>query len=306
VAGSLLQDVQLAIAAHRDALARRFGYADLEVGVSIDDDARLVSLRGRVLARRFAPRVTSAVQSIVPPGWTVDGTALEPRSPGPWHAIAIDPTALLAAIPGDGRRAALATKMRPADGPVQLLAEHRGFRLVRATDGTIAWTDAPLGEPVAPPRSSLPVSADPQAFVAAVRAYMGAPYELGGTTSAGIDCSGLVQRAVRDASAGLVPRHSSDQLAIDPRPGPGEDAAGDLVFVWTSAEAPCHVGVADGSGAVLHASRGRGVVSDARADVLATASRASHVPWSAIVALQHRAVGTEALDDVLELGRPVP
>ena len=302
----LSRAVAAAVQAHRVVQAQRFGFAHVRVAASVDEASRTVRLEGEVLARRFAARMATVVQAVVPAGWTVDAAGLKPRTTAPWHAVVLDPTALLAAIPGDDRRAELATELRPHDGPVQRLAEQAGFALVRATDGTLGWTDAPLGDIVQPPRFATPGRIAPDAFVSAVRAYLDAPYRLGGTTAAGIDCSGLVQRALRDAGAGLVPRHSSDQLTIDPRPGPGDDAPGDLVFVWTSTEAPCHVGIADGAGVVLHASRHRGVVGNARADVLATASRASHVPWASVIALQAKVEGAAAIDDVLELGRPAP
>lgn len=305
--------IAAALQAHREAGLARFGFALPCVRVTTDAPARTLRLHGDVLARRFVPRILEVARRAAPAGWSVDGGGLRIVE-GPWCSLLCDPTELLAAIPGRGRRAGLATELRPRSGPVQLLAEHDGFALLRAMDGTLGWTDSPLGAPVATPQITAPRRSDPHVFVTSARAYLGAPYRLGGTTAAGIDCSGLVQQALRDGGnrqalrdggeedGGVVPRHSRDQLAIDPRPGAGEDAAGTLVFVWTSAEAPCHVGIADGAGLIIHASRHRGVVADPREAVLRSATRCMHVPWASIVRLQARLHGAAALDDLMNLG----
>lgn len=301
---ALAQAIARAIQEHRAALLARFGYVDLEVDVRLHPGTRRVALHGRVLARRLANRVADVVRPVVPEGWVVDAIALTPDPPGPWRTLARDPTELFAAIPGDGRPAALATELRVGDGPVQPIAHAAKWTLVRAIDGTLGWTDTAPGELAEAPRFAAPGRAEGPAFVRAVREYLGAPYRLGGTTKGGIDCSGLVQRALRDAGAGLVPRHSSDQLAIDPRVGPGSGDAGDLVFVWTHAEARCHVTIADGEGGLVHASRRRGVVTDARDELVAASERVRHVPWRSVVALQARLIGAATIADVLELGRP--
>ncbi|MFY0541192.1 C40 family peptidase [Nannocystis pusilla] len=107
----------------------------------------------------------------------------------------------------------LCTELLAGDGPVGVLAAAGEWALVRARDGTIGWTQARFGSPVAVP---VPTTArgGAVALARALRRFRGAPYLLGGTTSLGIDCSGLVQRAVRSALGVVLPRHSSDQLAL--------------------------------------------------------------------------------------------
>ncbi len=50
-------------------------------------------------------------------------------------------------------------------------------------------------------------------IVDSAKKYLGVPYVFGGTTSAGIDCSGLVQRAYGDLGISM-PRIASDQAAV--------------------------------------------------------------------------------------------
>ena len=100
-------------------------------------------------------------------------------------------------------------------------------------------------------------AADP---VEAARGYLGSPYEWGGMTERGIDCSGLVHMAFR-AAGRLVPRDADQQQAAaepvsDPQPG-------DLVFYGEGSAD--HVAFWLGEGRILHATGrdGLGVVEEA-------------------------------------------
>jgi gamma-D-glutamyl-L-lysine dipeptidyl-peptidase len=87
--------------------------------------------------------------------------------------------------------------------------------------------------------------------LAAARTFLGAPYEWGGMTVAGIDCSGLVHMAFR-ASGQLVPRDSWQQHAAGSPVALGFERPGDVV-VYGEADRADHVAFWLGDGRILHA-----------------------------------------------------
>jgi cell wall-associated NlpC family hydrolase len=96
-----------------------------------------------------------------------------------------------------------------------------------------------------------PVAEKAPDFVAVAEAYLGAPYLWGGRTSIGLDCSGLLQSALR--AAGIAAPRDSDMLerffptALPVMPDLGGLKRGDAVF-WKG-----HCGVMRDSTVLLHA-----------------------------------------------------
>jgi cell wall-associated NlpC family hydrolase len=82
------------------------------------------------------------------------------------------------------------------------------------------------------------------------RAYLGAPYEWGGLTSGGIDCSGLVHMAYREAGM-LVPRDSWQQEEAGTPVGSNKERPGDLC-TYGDGRAD-HIAFWLGAGRILHA-----------------------------------------------------
>ncbi|HVV59627.1 MAG TPA: C40 family peptidase [Gaiellaceae bacterium] len=140
--------------------------------------------------------------------------------------------------------------------PLRVDGERAGYLRVVTAYGYPGWVRA---DAVEEGEGTLPAARDGSP-VAEARSYLGAPYEWGGLTAAGIDCSGLVHMAYRRLGR-LVPRDAYQQEAAGgevPEPRPGDlvtygDGRADHVAFWL------------GEGRILHATArdGLGVVEEA-------------------------------------------
>ena len=175
---------------------------------------------------------------------------------------------------------AAALRREPDDGAEQVtqallgeplrLEEERGewALVVTAYDypGWVRIEQLEQGEGNLPP----PIGSNPLELA---RAYLGAPYEWGGLSAAGIDCSGLVHIAYREAGV-LVPRDSWQQEAAGEPVSPGAERPGDLA-TYGDRDRADHVAFLLGDGRILHATarKGLGVVEEPEPPELAARRR---------------------------------
>lgn len=118
------------------------------------------------------------------------------------------------------------------------------------------------------PGVSLPALSGEE-IVKRARRFLGVPYLWGGTTSVGLDCSGLVQHCYRVLGKTL-PRNSSQQAeageCIDPGPLDQKESwanlhPGDLLF-FTEKERVDHVAISTGGSGIIHAALSNGMVKE--------------------------------------------
>jgi gamma-D-glutamyl-L-lysine dipeptidyl-peptidase len=100
----------------------------------------------------------------------------------------------------------------------------------------------------------LPTAAEPVDYA---RTLLGTPYEWGGMTSQGVDCSGLVHMAFR-ACGHLVPRDADQQEEAGGSLSEIDLRAGDLV-TYGPPEVADHIAFWVGGGRILHATGREGV-----------------------------------------------
>ncbi|WP_220720201.1 C40 family peptidase [Agarivorans litoreus] len=89
--------------------------------------------------------------------------------------------------------------------------------------------------------------------------WQGTPYQLGGTTKAGIDCSAFVQHLYKDIYNQVLPRTTEVQLKQGKAVSLNNIQTGDLIFFKTSYKVR-HVGVVYDQNHFLHASTSKGVI----------------------------------------------
>lgn len=124
--------------------------------------------------------------------------------------------------------------------------------------GGHSGVDKPSGEPG---EHSAPAEDTGEIVVKVAQEYIGAPYRSGGTTTNGVDCSGLAFAVYRRVGVKL-PRTSDAMARVGDHIDRDELRAGDLVFFGSGSNVN-HVGIYADDGEFIHAStRARSVRFD--------------------------------------------
>jgi cell wall-associated NlpC family hydrolase len=163
--------------------------------------------------------------------------------------------------------------------PLTVGERRDGWARVTTAYGYPGWVSAdalrsrPAGEWLPAAREGDPV--------AEARSYLGAPYEWGGMTERGIDCSGLVHMAWRRLGR-LVPRDAHQQE--DAGVPVAEPGYGDLATYGR--ERATHIAFWLGDGRILHAAGSRFVVEEGEPEEL-RAIRRGFVSFSPSIEVPH-------------------
>lgn len=89
-------------------------------------------------------------------------------------------------------------------------------------------------------------------IVGAAQKFLGTPYLWGGTTAKGLDCSGLVQLAVKNATGKTIPRVASDQYKASTKVKAADMQPGDIIAFGTPSNVH-HIGIYVGDGKFINA-----------------------------------------------------
>ena len=112
----------------------------------------------------------------------------------------------------------------------------------------------PKVEPVSPPGGF-----ERQKMMDAILGWMGTPYEMGGESKGGIDCSAFSREIFRTSGGMELPRTTEQQVKLGSPVAKEELQFGDLVFFNTTGNNPSHVGIYIGDDMFAHASVSFGV-----------------------------------------------
>jgi cell wall-associated NlpC family hydrolase len=93
-----------------------------------------------------------------------------------------------------------------------------------------------------------------------IKSYLGVPYQYGGDTKSGMDCSGLVAQVYKRYAGFNLPRATKKLYKLVKHVDQDELAYGDLVFFSDGWFSVSHVGIYVGDGQFVHSAKSSGVI----------------------------------------------
>jgi len=190
-------------------------------------------------------------------GWVVSQEPLPPAPPAPSNQGARRGFILEARVPIREKPSVGAKPVAfgVRGSPVDILAESNGWYRVQFANGTKGWVASWKIRSAPEPEGAR--SGDP--LIRTAMRYLGVPYRRGGTSSRGLDCSGLIYVVCR-AHGIALPRSSRGMYSRGKPIDRNDLQPGDLLFFNTNGRGVSHVGLYIGNGKFIHAtSRGRDV-----------------------------------------------
>jgi gamma-D-glutamyl-L-lysine dipeptidyl-peptidase len=195
------------------------------------------------------------------PGWVRRAHLAPPAGPGPTRAVVTSPRATLTLEAGRRHQVSFGTSLVVAEGASGTADVHVWVPGCHESPhiGTLRRSDVHL---TASDAGTAAARAD---LLRTAGLFLGLGYLWGGTSSWGLDCSGLVHLVLRSHGV-VVPRDARDQAQAALPLDLAEAGAGDLFFFARPGEPAHHVGFVsrpDGDGRtprMLHAPEGGGLV----------------------------------------------
>jgi cell wall-associated NlpC family hydrolase len=93
-----------------------------------------------------------------------------------------------------------------------------------------------------------------------IESFLGVPYQYGGDTKSGMDCSGLVRQVYRQYAGFNLPGSTKKLYQLVKKVDQDDLAYGDLVFFSDGWFSVSHVGIYVGQGQFVHSAKSSGVI----------------------------------------------